>query len=88
MLLKTMKEGSDMKQETEISNFDMSEFLTTGQAASELNYSPGTLQNWRSKGEGPKFIKHRRNVYYLKSIILEYKRKNFFLYQSTAEFYD
>ena len=74
-----------MTKKLELNNFDMSEYLTTGQAAFELNYSPGTLQNWRSKGEGPKFIKHRRNVYYLKSIIQEYKRKNFFLCQSTAE---
>lgn len=59
--------------------------LTTGQAARELQVAPGTLQNWRSQGTGPTFIKHRRNVYYLKSEIQAYKRKHFCMFNSTAE---
>lgn len=59
--------------------------LTTGQAARELQVAPGTLQNWRSMGIGPKFIKHRRNVFYLKSEIQSYKREHFCLFSSTAE---
>lgn len=59
--------------------------LTTGQAARELQIAPGTLQNWRSMGIGPKFIKHRRNVFYLKSEIQSYKRENFQLFSSTSE---
>lgn len=59
--------------------------LTTGHAARELQVAPGTLQNWRSMGIGPKFIKHRRKVYYLKSEIERYKKENFCLFSSTAE---
>ena len=59
--------------------------MTTGQAARELQIAPGTLQNWRSKGIGPKFIKHRRNVYYLKSEIEKYKKKYFVSCSSTEE---
>ena len=59
--------------------------LTTGQAARELQIAPGTLQNWRSLGIGPKFIKHRRSVFYLKSEIQAYKTKYFCSYNSTTE---
>ncbi len=66
--------------------FRPEDLLTTGQASRELRVSTGTMQNWRYKGEGPKFIKHRRNVYYLKSEILAYKRKYFGCFGSTAEY--
>ena len=61
------------------------DYLTTGQAARELRIAPGTLQNWRSQGVGPKFIKHRRSVFYLKSEIEAYKDKYFQMYSSTTE---
>lgn len=53
------------------------EYLNTAQAAWELRVAPGTLQNWRSMGIGPEFIKHRRSVYYLMSEIEKYKKKYF-----------
>jgi len=60
--------------------------LNTAQAARELQIATGTLQNWRSRGEGPDFIKHRRNIYYLKSEIKRYIRENFGSFSSTAEY--
>ena len=59
--------------------------LTTGEAARELDLATGTLQNWRSLGEGPDYIKHRRSVYYLRSEIEQYKRENFQSFSSTTE---
>ena len=35
----------------------MSELLSTNQAAPKIGVSPGTLENWRSQGVWPKFIK-------------------------------
>lgn len=61
------------------------DYLTTGQAAHELSLAPGTLQNWRSKGIGPKFFKHRHRVYYLKSDLEVYKEKHYIFCNSTAE---
>lgn len=60
-------------------------YLTTGQASRLLQIAPGTLQNWRSLGTGPKFIKHRRNVYYAKSEIERYRAESFISFSSTAE---
>ncbi len=68
--------------------FQPSDYLTTGQASRELCIAPGTLQNWRSQGVGPKFIKHRRNVYYSRSEIERYKEEHFVLFSSTAEWKD
>ena len=62
------------------------DFLNTAQAAYELRIATGTLQNWRSKGVGPEFVKHRRNIYYQKSEIAAYIKKSFGLYGSTAEY--
>jgi len=68
-------------------DLDPNQYLTTGQAAFELRLSPGTLANWRAspKVTGPRYIKHRRNVYYLKSEIEAYKRKHFKMFSSTEE---
>jgi DNA-binding transcriptional MerR regulator len=37
----------------------MYELLDTKAAAPRIGVSPGTLENWRSQGFGPKFIKSR-----------------------------
>jgi hypothetical protein len=60
--------------------------LNTAQAAHELQIATGTLQNWRSLGIGPKFIKHRRKIYYLKSEIEHYIEENFGCFGSTSEY--
>ena len=67
------------------SDINPDECLTTGQAAWELSLAPGTLQNWRSMGIGPKFFKHRNRVFYLKGDIQAYKEEHFVFYGSTAE---
>ena len=59
--------------------------LTTGEAARELDLATGTLQNWRSNGEGPAYIKHRRSVYYLRGEIERYKHESFQSFSSTRE---
>lgn len=72
-------------QDTEKDFISPDECLTTGQAAYELSVAPGTLQNWRSEGTGPKFFKHRHRVYYLKGDIQAYKEENFIFCRSTAD---
>ncbi|MCB9338431.1 MAG: helix-turn-helix domain-containing protein [Lewinellaceae bacterium] len=59
--------------------------MTTGQAARELSLAPGTLQNWRTEGIGPKFFKHRHRVFYLVSDIEAYKKENYIFCSSTAD---
>ena len=63
-------------------------YLTTAQAAYMLNLATGTLQNWRSSGIGPEFIRHRRRIYYLKSEIYSYIENNVGRFSSTAEYKD
>jgi predicted DNA-binding transcriptional regulator AlpA len=40
------------------------ELLTTRQAAPLVGVTPGTLENWRVAGRGPKHIRAGRNVRY------------------------
>jgi len=61
----------------------MDEFLTTEEAARKIRFSPGTLQNWRVLGGGPRFHKQGRNVRYLLSDLIEWQRRN--PCQSTSE---
>jgi len=67
------------------SDLNPENLLTTGEAARELDIATGTLQNWRSLGEGPAYIKHRRSVYYLRSEIERYKHAHFLRFSSTQE---
>lgn len=62
--------------------------LNTAQAAHKLQIATGTLQNWRSQGEGPRFVKHRRKIYYLRSEIERYIKDNFGSFASTSEYKD
>lgn len=68
------------------SEFTYENCLNTAQAAYALQIASGTLQNWRSLGIGPKFIKHRRKIYYLKTDIDQYIRDNFGCFGSTSEY--
>ena len=48
-------------------------FLTTEQAAEFLNMAKGTLQNWRKKGLGPRFVRMgSRAIRYEKSDLEEF----------------
>lgn len=38
--------------------------LTTTEAAPKVGQSPRTLEDWRTKGIGPKFVKLGRKVFY------------------------
>lgn len=64
----------------------MHELLDTAAAAPRIGVSPGTLENWRYKGWGPKFIKShglRGKVLYDPADIEAWKAENRF--QSTSE---
>jgi hypothetical protein len=65
----------------------MHDLLDTRAAAPRIGVSPGTLENWRVQGVGPKFIKtspgSRGKVLYDPSDIEEWKEANRF--QSTSE---
>lgn len=61
------------------------DWLTTGQAAAFLKLAPGTLQNWRTLGKGPMFVKHGNNVYYPKDALMDYLYNHRKLYSSTTQ---
>lgn len=55
-------------------------FDTTG-AAEYLNLKPGTLEQWRWNGKGPRFVKVGRNCRYRKSDLDSFIEER--IYQST-----
>lgn len=65
----------------------MHDLLDTRMAAPRIGVSPGTLENWRTRGVGPKFIKtgtgRRGKVLYDPADIEAWKEANRF--QSTSE---
>ena len=64
----------------------MNDLLDTKSAAPRIGVSPGTLENWRVQGVGPKFIKtggKRGRVLYDPADIEAWKEANRF--QSTSE---
>ena len=64
----------------------MNDLLDTKTAAPRIGVSPGTLENWRVAGIGPKFIKtpgRRGKVLYDPTDIEAWKAANRF--QSTSE---
>ena len=65
---------------------DMEILLDTKAAAQCMGVASGTLENWRVKGQGPKFIKtpgKRGKVLYDPADLEEWKAANRF--QSTSE---
>lgn len=54
--------------------------LTTEQLAARWGLAPGTLENWRVLGIGPRFVRlhkgRRAPVVYRIADVLEYERKN------------
>lgn len=61
----------------------MRELLNTKQAAPFAGATEGTLENWRTQGVGPKFIKVGRKVFYDPDDIATWRAAN--RYQSTSE---
>lgn len=64
----------------------MEELLDTKAAAPRVGVAPGTLENWRSLGVGPRFIKtagRRGRVLYDPADIEAWKSER--RYQSTSE---
>ena len=64
----------------------MHDLLDTKAAAPRVGVSPGTLENWRTQGVGPKFIKtggRRGKVLYDPADIEAWKSEN--RYSSTSE---
>lgn len=66
-------------------NTDLPEYISSSLASRILDLAPGTLANWRSKGLGPKYIKHRHRVYYVRAELERYMAENFLSFSSTAE---
>lgn len=61
----------------------MNDLLDTKAAAPRVGVSAGTLENWRTAGLGPKFIKAGRRVMYDPADLEAWKAENRF--QSTSE---
>jgi DNA-binding transcriptional MerR regulator len=61
----------------------MNDLLDTRAAAPRVGVSPGTLENWRTAGTGPRFIKAGKRVLYDPVDIERWKEANRF--QSTSE---
>jgi hypothetical protein len=57
----------------ETSTLKKAPLLETVQAADELGLSPRTLEGWRRRGEGPRFLKFGRRVKYRPEDIEAYK---------------
>lgn len=49
--------------------------LTAQELAKHWHVSPGTLANWRWKGEGPAWYKRGNTVFYASNEILKWERK-------------
>jgi len=64
-------------------DFTLRTHLTSEELAERLRMAPGTLQNWRTKGFGPKFIKFGKRVLYPISIVEEWEKS--YLKESTAQ---
>lgn len=64
-------------------DFSVKTHLTSQELAERLRMSPGTLQNWRTKGFGPKFIKFGKRVLYPISIVEKWEQS--YLKESTAQ---
>lgn len=56
---------------------------TPEEITSMLHVPVNTLNDWRSKGKGPKFVKIGRSVYYRRDDVLDYLQSQVF--SSTAE---
>lgn len=64
-------------------DFSIRTHLTSQELAERLRMSPGTLQNWRVRGFGPRYIKFGKRVFYPISIVEEWE--NSFLKENTAQ---
>lgn len=53
--------------------------LTSSEVAARLRISKGTLANWRTTGEGPRFIKFGKTILYPESELLKFERKHTYL---------
>lgn len=57
--------------------------LTTTEAAAYLNIKPATLEQWRWRGEGPRFVKLSRSVRYRLADLESFLEGR--VYRSTSE---
>lgn len=54
----------------------MSDFLTTKEAAEYIKHSEQTLEQWRAKGIGPKYLKPQGKVLYTKEDLINWMKGN------------
>lgn len=50
-------------------------YLNTQEVAERLRLSEGTLANWRTRGEGPQYVKLGRKVLYAVAEIDDYEKR-------------
>lgn len=50
-------------------------YLNTQEVAERLRLSEGTLANWRTKGEGPRYVKLGRKVLYSVAEVDAYEQR-------------
>jgi predicted DNA-binding transcriptional regulator AlpA len=75
--------GPNLPSSVRMEVSEMPRMLSTEDAAPLVGVSPGTLQNWRVSGTGPKFIKAGRSVVYDPADIESWKAARRF--SSTSE---
>jgi Helix-turn-helix domain len=62
--------------DTESINEDDEEYLDTNEAAPIIKTKPQTMAAWRSRGQGPKYVKFGKLVRYTRSHLRQYARDN------------
>jgi predicted DNA-binding transcriptional regulator AlpA len=51
---------------------DLDRLLDEKEAAQLLSLSPSTVRGWRSRGEGPQFVRFERAIRYRRTDLLKY----------------
>jgi len=78
-----IKQQKTEQQTLQQTDFSTRTHLTSQELAERLRMSPGTLQNWRTKGFGPSYIKFGKHVLYPISLVETWE--NSYLKGNTAQ---
>ena len=78
-----MDEQEKTQESYKQTDFSLRTHLTATELAERLRMSPGTLQNWRTKGFGPKYIKFGKHVLYPIALVEQWE--NSYLRGNTAQ---
>jgi Helix-turn-helix domain len=53
----------------------LADYLPETTAADEIEHTPRTMRKWRQRGEGPAYVKVGRKVYYARSALIDWLRR-------------